>query len=303
MNKTKYTGIIPPLVTPLNQDYQLDEPALERLIQHTLTGGVSGLFINGTSGEALRLSDSIWESLTRKTLAFVDGRVPVFCGAIDTSTARTIERIKKLEDMGASIAVSTPPFYLANFGQDEILRHYDAVCNATSMELAVYNIPENTHANILPETIGRLADYDNIVAYKDSSADWQQMQRVLFCLGDKDISVFNGAEELCAVSMLYHADGCIPGLANFLPGLFVELSEACAANDVERTYTLQKAINSIRQCIFVNNCWMSGMKCLLDVFGIGSSYPSQTLPRATAEDRDKILRILSEHKIEVHART
>lgn len=297
MKTTKYTGIIPPLVTPLDCNYHLDESSLEKLIDHTINGGVSGLFINGTSGEALRLTDDVWEHLTRKTLAYAGNRVPIFCGAIDTSTARTIERIKKLEDMGASIAVSTPPFYLANFGQDEILRHYDAICNATSIEIAVYNIPENTHANILPETIGKLAEYENIVAYKDSSADWQQLQRILFCLRDKNIAVFNGAEELCAVSMLYHADGCIPGLANFIPKLFVELSEACITNDVERTYELQRTINAIRQCIFVNNCWMSGMKALLDVFHFGNDIPSPSLLPLSSEEKEQMLLILKENMI------
>ena len=299
MNKTKYTGIIPPLVTPLNEHLLLDEPALERLIDHTLDGGVTGLFINGTSGEALRLPDCVWEQITRKTLSYVNGRVSVFCGAIDTSTARTIERIKKLEDMGASIAVSTPPFYLASFGQDEILRHYDAICNATSMEIAVYNIPENTHANINPETIETLAGYDNIVAYKDSSADWQHLQRILFRLRDKDISVFNGAEELCAVSMLYQADGCIPGLANFVPRLFVELMNACKNQDIEKTYQLQKTINTIRQGIFVNNCWMSGMKGFLDIFGLGSDYVSQPLIRPSTEDKAKMIEILRNNHISV----
>lgn len=299
MSKTKYSGIIPPLVTPLEADYNLDRNSLEKLLNYCIDGGVSGFFINGTSGEALRVSDCVWEQTTQKSLEFVNGRVPVFCGAIDTSTLRTIERIKKIEAMGGKIAVCTPSFYLANFGQDEILRHFDKICNATSLEIAVYNIPENTHANILPETIEKLADYDNIVAYKDSTADWQQLQRAIMRLRGKDISVFNGAEELCAVSMLYGVDGCIPGLANFMPQMFVELRAICQGGDLIKSYELQKKINEIRQCIFVSGCWMSGMKALLEVFKLGQDHVSSPLAALKQQEKESMIEILSKSGMKI----
>lgn len=297
MKKTKYAGIIPPLVTPLGDDYCLDREALYKLIHHCINGGVSGVFINGTSGEALRVSEQVWEAVTKETLSIIDGKMPVFCGAIDTSTDRTIERIKRLEAMGGEIAVCTPPFYLASFGQDEILRHYDKICNSTSLEIAVYNIPENTHANILPETIEKLADYDRIVAYKDSTADWQQLQRAIMLLRDKNISVFNGAEELCAVSMLYGVSGCIPGLANFVPELFTQLLAICQGGDVAKSYELQKKINDIRKCIFVSGCWMSGMKALLDVFELGQDYVSVPLLQLKKQEKDDMVGILRRNGI------
>lgn len=201
-NKLTYTGIIPPIVTPLTPQEELDSDALQKLISFDIENGVSGIFVNGTSGEALRLPDHVWQETMRTALAASFGRIPVFCGAIDTSTSRVIERLKTIEECGGKIAVCTPPFYLTSFGQDEILRHYDAICRSTGLEIAVYNIPETTHANILPETISRLAEYDSIVAYKDSTADWQQLQRAMILLKDKDIAVLNGAEELCCVSML-----------------------------------------------------------------------------------------------------
>ena len=201
-NKLTYTGIIPPIVTPLTPQEELDSDALQKLISFDIENGVSGIFVNGTSGEALRLPDHVWQETMRTALAASFGRIPVFCGAIDTSTSRVIERLKTIEECGGKIAVCTPPFYLTSFGQDEILRHYDAICRSTDLEIAVYNIPETTHANILPETISRLAEYDSIVAYKDSTADWQQLQRAMILLKDKDIAVLNGAEELCCVSML-----------------------------------------------------------------------------------------------------
>lgn len=296
-NKERYTGIIPPTVTPLTAQDDFDYEAAHKLVDFCIAGGVSGVFINGTSGEALRVSERIWAENTKTALAAAKGRVHVFCGAIDSSTSRVIERLHRIEDMGGKIAVCTPPFYLTSFGQDEILRHFDTICGSTSLEIAVYNIPETTRANILPETIERLADYENIIAYKDSTADWQQLQRALIRLQDKDIAVFNGAEELCSVSMLYGAQGCIPGLANFFPALFVELQSLCAQQQVEACYRLQARINAIRTAIFVNGCWVAGMKGLLELFGLGGRKVSQPLQALDNTHMDQIRRILEENGI------
>lgn len=292
-NKLTYTGIIPPIVTPLTPQEELDSDALQKLISFDIENGVSGIFVNGTSGEALRLPDHVWQETMRTALAASFGRIPVFCGAIDTSTSRVIERLKTIEECGGKIAVCTPPFYLTSFGQDEILRHYDAICRSTGLKIAVYNIPETTHANILPETISRLAEYDSIVAYKDSTADWQQLQRAMILLKDKDIAVLNGAEELCCVSMLWGAGGCIPGLANFVPGLFVQLQNSCRAGCLEKARQLQEQINAIRKAIFVSGCWMAGMKGILELFGLGSRTVSQPLQAVTESQLDEIRRILT----------
>ena len=281
----KYTGIIPPLITPLTSDGALDKPAVARLVEHCISGGVTGVFPNGSSGEAMRVCDDVWEENTREVLKLAKGRVDVFCGAIDSSASRVVTKIRKIEDMGGELAVCCAPFYLRSFGQDEILRHFDYICSRTRLNICVYNIPEMTQVCILPETISRLAEYDNIVVCKDSSADWQHFQRVLFLCKDKEISILNGAEELCAAAMLYGADGCIPGLADFMPKLFVDLYEACKRGDIAESYNLQKTIYEVRKTIFLNGCWMSGMKCLSKIFAIGGDgLSSGLLPFTPAQE-------------------
>lgn len=293
-NKSRFSGIVPPLVTPLNKDEIVCKDSLHKLIDHCLNNGVSGVFVNGTSGEAMRVSDSVWEEMTKETLAYVGDRGVVFCGAIDSSTTRVIEKIKKIEALGGKIAVCTPPFYLANFGQDEILRHYDRICNQSKIEIAIYNIPDTTHVNILPRTIAKLADYENVVVYKDSCADWQQFQRNIYYLHDKDISLFNGAEELCAASMLFGAQGCIPGLANFFPDLFVQLYEVCKSGNITESYELQKKICEVRDCLFEGPAWISVMKYLLSVYDLGEEYVSWPIPEMTDEHKNRVLKILRE---------
>lgn len=296
-NKEKINGIIPPTVIPLKEDETLDRCMVEKLVDYCIEGGVKGLFCNGTSGEAMRVTDEVWMRNMEATLEFVKGRVPVFCGAIDSSTLRTIERVKAVEKLGGDYAVCTPPFYLPSFGQDEILRHFDEICEKTSIDIIIYNIPETTRANILPETIKKMADWGRIAAYKDSSADYQQLQRELMVLENKDISLLNGAEELCAVAMLFGAQGCIPGLANFLPGTFVELYCACERKDIEKSYQLQKQIVEVRKVLQVGGCWMSVMKYLLQSFALGEEWVSAPLRTLDEGEKRLVHDILSRNKV------
>lgn len=287
-NKARYKGIIPPIVTPLKADESLDEQALRRLIRHCIAGGVSGVFVNGTSGEAMRVTEDVWEEAARVALEEGEGKIDVFCGAIDSSTSRAIEKVKRIKAMGGTLAVCTPAFYIRNFDQEEIIRHYEKICHASQIDIAVYNIPDTTHVNILPATIAELAELEQIVMYKDSCADWQQLQEAVMLLEDKNISVLNGAEELCFVSMLCGAQGCIPGLANFFPELFVELQGICEAGQVRKGFELQRRINAVRKCLGQGPSWMAVMKYLLEVYGMGDAFVSAPLAGMTKEQKEAV---------------
>lgn len=292
-NKQKYFGIIPPLITPLTPQRELDREGLAKLIEYNIEGGVHGIFAMGSSGEAMMTSRETWLQTLETTVAQAKGRVPVFCGVIDSSTVRVIENIKAAEQVGADIMVVTPAFYLQNAAQSEITRHYELVAKSTNKSIVVYNIPGMTHTPIAPETVREIALLDNVVAYKDSSADWEQFQRALFLLEDRDIAVFNGAEELCAAAMIFGAQGCVPGLADFFPRVFVEMYEACRAGDVARSYALQRQVWQVRKALSVGKHWMSAMKHLGANMGFGTdiaTLPVEPLTDAEKQRIDEIVR-------------
>lgn len=291
----KYFGIIPPLVTPLFDDETLDEESFARLINYCIDNGVNGIFPMGSSGEAMCTSKAVWKKTIEVALKTAGNRVPVFCGVIDTCTERVIENIKEVEKLGGKTVVVTPAFYLQNTCQDEIVRHYEKVCASTDLEVVVYNIPPMTHVNILPETIAKLAEIKNVVAFKDSCANWEQFQRNLFLLEDSKISVFNGAEELCSASLIYGADGCVPGLANFFPKLFVDLYKAAQNKDIKQTYELQKTVWEIRKTLSVGKSWMSAMKYMSQKFGFGTDRATTPVEPLTDADKKKIDEILARY--------
>lgn len=287
-NKAKFKGIIPPIITPLTSDRRLDGDALRRLIDFDIAGGVHGIFAMGSSGEAMMVSREDWLDTLKITVEHVNGRVPVFCGVINSSTARVMEDMKRAEDVGAENMVITPAFYLQNSCQDEIIRHYETLATATKKNIVVYNIPGMTHAPIQPDTIARLADIENVVAYKDSCADWEQVQRELFLLEDKDIAVFNGAEELCSASLIFGAAGCVPGLANFFPRLFVDMYDASQRGDIESCYALQKKVWQVRKTLFFGKHWMAAMKHIGATMGFGEDIAMLPVEPLTDDQKRKV---------------
>ena len=291
-NREKYFGIVPPLVTPLLDPDTLDGDGYRAMLEHVIAGGVHGVFSMASSGQSVHNPYHVWKEASRLTLEAVAGRVPVYSGAIAASTAQVIENIHYLEDIGAKIAVVTQPFYEPRLLQSEILRHYEAVLNKTSIDICVYNMPGLTGGiDILPETIAQLADNERIVMYKDSCPNWDHHLRALMALEDKDISVLVGGEELCCPSILFGSQGNISGLAVSFPKLFVEAYNAAKAQDVKKTVEYQKKILLLKNINHVGPSDFSAMKYALTAVGIGTEANCYHTEPLTAQQKAEIQKI------------
>ena len=174
----KYYGVIPPIITPVNSDETVDEAGFRGIIDYCLEGGLHGLFVAGTNGDTMALTQKERNHAIQIALDQVHGRVPVMCGVMDTSTKRVIENIKALEQMGGSCAVVTPVFYDRHTSQDETIRHFEEILKATSIDLALYNIPPFVGTKVDAATVIKIAELDKrVVAYKDSSGALQIFSR------------------------------------------------------------------------------------------------------------------------------
>jgi len=290
----KITGIIPPIITPLDEKGQLDTQGLKNVIEHCISGGVTGVFAMGSTGEAMRVSRKTWKDSLKCSIETAGDRIHVFCGVIDSGTERVIENIKEAEQLGAEYVVATVPFYIQNCCQDEMIRHYEKIAGSTNLKVVVYNIPDTTGTRIEPETIAALSKIDNIVAFKDSTNNWEHFQRCLFLLKDADISIFNGAEELCSAAMIYGADGCVPGLGCIFPEVFVEMYNAARAGDIARTFELQKQVWKVRKSLTAGKSWLSAMKYLGKLRNLSStdkaSFPIEPLTEMQKKQIDQYVK-------------
>lgn len=265
-------GIIPPVITPLQSQNELDIEGLERLLEHILSGSVHGLFILGTTGEGPSLSYDLRYELTERVCSQVDERVPVLVGITDTSFTESNQLSKKAADVGADIVVAAPPYYYST-SQTELIGYFQALADESPLPLFLYNMPSHTKVHLEPETVRILAEHPNIIGFKDSSGDLLYFQNTVSLFQDyPEFSLLVGPEEMLMQTMLTGGHGGVNGGANMFPKLYVAMYEATIEKDFERMYSLQKKILQISSSLYTLGIspakYLQGLKCALSLMGI-----------------------------------
>lgn len=227
----RHTGVIPPVVTPLTADGELDLPSLERVVAHLIDGGVTGLFALGSSGETAYLTPGQQDRVIEAVTAAAGGQVPVLVGAIETTTNRAVERARRAAELGADAVVVTAPFYTRTHAT-EIDRHFRDVAAALDLPVLAYDVPVCVHSKLDPELLLPLAADGVLAGVKDSSGDDGSFRRLV--IGARELpgfSVLTGHELVVDAMMLGGADGSVPGLGNVDPHGYVRLHEAAVRGD------------------------------------------------------------------------
>lgn len=156
MKQAEIKGIIPAILTPMNEDESINLDVMREQIDRLIDGGVHGLFPFGTNGEGYILNEKEKEEILEATIAQVNGRVPVYAGTGCISTRDTIRMSKKAQELGADIlSIITPSFAVAS--QKELYDHYVEVAKHVDIPIVLYNIPARTGNKLLPETVAKLA--------------------------------------------------------------------------------------------------------------------------------------------------
>lgn len=242
MGKKVY-GIVPPIITPVDEQERVAEGEFRKLLNHCVDHGLHGIFVAGSNGECMGLTQRERDRAIKIALDEVGDKVPVVCGVMDSSTKRVIENVKRLEDMGGKIAVITPVFYARHATQDETVRLFEEVSNHTSADLMIYNIPTFTGQKLTADTIFKIAQIDKVIGYKDTSGSLPDFMNCLAHFEDSDFILLQGSSDLAAVSMLLGADGCVPSMAPLFPELFVRLYDFCKAGNIQKAKEYNQLLN------------------------------------------------------------
>jgi len=291
-------GIFPPMVTPLLDRDSLDVAGLERLIEHILAGGVHGLFILGTTGEAPSLSYRLRFELVERVCAQVKRRVPVLVGITDTSFVESVNIARKASDAGAQAVVLAPPYYFPA-GQAELLEYLKHLTAELPLPLFLYNMPRYTKAIFEPESVRAALDVSGIVGLKDSSGDMVYFHRLQSLLKDHpDFTLLMGPEELLAEAIFLGAHGGVCGGANLVPQLYVDLYHAACSRDVSVAGSLHRKVIQISSTVYsvgrYESSFLKGLKCALSCIGICSDFLAEPFHRFRSAERDIIRRHLDE---------
>ena len=271
--KNPLRGIIVPLVTPLLSGKQLDLKGLNNLAEHVIDGGVSAVFLLGTTGEAQHLSYELRREMIKKTCTIVGSRVPVLVGISDTSIEESVKLASFAAACGAEAVVATPPYYYTP-GQDELVRYYTTLTENLELPLYLYNMPSNVKINIEHQTVLELAENPKIIGLKDSSANGVYFQKLLNSFKNKLFTLVVGPEEMTAETVLMGGHGGVNGGANIYPKLYTELYKAAANRDFETIQRLQPIVMEISTTYYTAgknpSSYLRGLKAVLGIKGICS---------------------------------
>jgi dihydrodipicolinate synthase/N-acetylneuraminate lyase len=289
-------GIVPPIITPLKDVDTLDVEGLERLIEHILAGGVSGLFVLGTTGEFSSLSYRLRYELVERVCKQVAGRVPVLVGITDTAIIESLNLASHAESCGAEALVSAPPYYYGT-AQPELIEYYENLAKKVPLPLYLYNMPVHTKVMIDPNTVRKIAEMPSVVGLKDSSANMAYFRSLQYAMRNyKEFQLFVGPEEMMADAVLLGATGGVNGGANMFPKLYVDLYQAAVEKDFDKIKPLQEKVMQISSLIYTvgryGSSYLKGLKCALSVMGICDDYLADPFHRFRSEEREKIVRNL-----------
>jgi 4-hydroxy-tetrahydrodipicolinate synthase len=285
-------GIITPLATPLaisdRAEPSLDAPALERLIEHVIAGGVNGIFLLGTTGEFSSLGHEMRQEIIRRTCAHVNRRVLVLAGITDTAIGETLRLADTAFEAGADAVVLAPPYYFQH-SQEDLLRYLELITQKISLPLFLYNIPHLTKTSFEPETVRRAADLPGAVGLKDSTGDLKYLEKTVDLLRDRPgFSVLIGPEEMLIECMTRGAIGGVCGGSNLNPALFVELYNAIVRDDAKCTNALQSKVEEWSRALyhvgFAGSSYLRGIKAALALAGLCRPEPAPPFAPFSADE-------------------
>lgn len=286
---TPLSGIIPPLITPLKDRDTLDREGLDRLIEHLINGGVSGLFVLGTTGEGPSLSYRLRRELIERACQLTKGRVPVLVGITDTSFTESVNLARYSAEVGATHVVLAPPYYFPA-APPEMLEYVQDLVTEMPLPLFLYNMPGLTKVSFEIDLVRRTLDMPGVCGVKDSSCDMIYFHRLIEVAKQRaDWSVLVGPEELTAEAVLLGGHGGINGGANLHPKLYVQMYQAAAAQDLQRTRELHAEVMRLAGSIYTvgrhKSAIIKGIKCALSILGICEDHMAEPFHRFREAER------------------
>jgi 4-hydroxy-tetrahydrodipicolinate synthase len=288
--RTAFTGCGTALVTPFTSSGAVDEAAVRRLAKRQVEAGIHFLVPCGTTGEAPTLRAAERRRVVELVVDEVAGRVPVLAGAGGYDTREVIEAAKEMQSAGASGLLSVTPYYNKPT-PDGLVRHYQAIAEATPLPIVVYNVPSRTGCNVDPATLARLTTIPHLVAVKEASGNMTQICEVMRAVPPEFI-VLSGDDALTLPAMAVGARGIVSVASNELPAEMTQLVEAAEAND----FTYAREIHTRLLPLMLANFAESNpipVKCVMAQMGLlEESYRLPMVP-PRAETRQKLARILA----------
>ena len=245
----KKFGILVPIVTPCAKTGEIDSDGLKSVCSDMINNGCSGIFAAGSTGRGPWFNRDDRVRICKTIAGHINRNVPLFAGCMGTGINEMIENSRAMADAGADIAVITAPYYF-NYNQDEVEHIFLKFADASLLPVLIYDIPGFAGMKLDFELVSRLARHENIIGFKDSSADLERFKELTQVLRDKkDFYILQGKEHILADSLIAGASGFVVSLLHIDPTPFIMLYKAVHSGKLDLAFKIQKGIDGLYKLV------------------------------------------------------
>ena len=254
------------MITPFKADGSIDFDAIPIIVNHLINGGIDFLVVLGTTAETATLTKSEKITLVEKIIEVNSDRLPLVLGLGGNNTQELLGMFDWFNLSSFNALLSVTPYYNKP-NQEGLYQHFKTIANNSNLPVILYNVPSRTGVNIAPETVLRLAeDFDNIVALKEASGDFQQAQ-TLMKLCPPNFSILSGDDEMSLPMILAGAKGVISVIGNAIPEQYSRIIKEGLSRNVDKAYLIQYQLLDLIRMIYLEGN-PTGIKVLMETLGL-----------------------------------
>lgn len=285
-------GVIPAIVTPFNENDELDHKGLEDLVVFLIDSGIHAIMTTGGTGEFPHLLREERKEVTRAVARVSKGRVPVIAGTAGCGTKETILLSKDAAEAGADAVIVTPPYYF-KLPDESLLEHFRILSENLDIPIVIYNNPLYTGNNLSPALIDRTADIHGVIGLKQSNTDLGQFVEVVRMSGEK-ISVCTGIDSQFYPTLCAGGKGIFSTAACVIPKQMVQIYDLTRDGKHDEAFKVHVKIQNLNRLLEYDPGYVSPCKEALRMMGLPGGPVRKPLPDLTPDQREELKAALEE---------
>lgn len=281
----KFEGVMPALITPLNEDESINIGVLHSLIEYLLEKGANGFYVGGYTGEGLALRTEERMVLTEESIKALKGRKPCIIQVASTDFSDAVAIAKHAEKCGADAISATPPLYF-QYDEDDVYNYYKALADSVHIPVMIYyNLAAGFSINA--DFAARMFEVDNITAIKWTSSNYYEMIR-LKDLTHGEMNIINGPDEMLLMGLNAGADGGIGTTYNFILDIIKSVYDNFVKGDIKTAHQEQMRADRIISELLKYKV-IPGTKVILEEMGFAVGNAAFPMKRYTDEEKRKLI--------------
>ncbi|MBP7653475.1 4-hydroxy-tetrahydrodipicolinate synthase [Candidatus Dependentiae bacterium] len=288
-----FEGVTTAIITPFKNG-KIDENAFEKLIDIQIENKVDGIVPCGTTGESATLSLEEHEYVIELAIKRGKNKIKIIAGTGSNSTNDAIRLTMHAKSSGADGALIITPYYNKPT-QDGLYRHFKTIAENVDIPIILYNVPGRTGVNMLPETVARLSEINNIVGIKEASGDVSQISEIIRLCGDK-INVISGDDALFFPILALGGKGVISVIANLIPAQIVELYRSYVNNEIEKSRNIHFQYSQLMKIMFIESNPIP-VKTAASLMGLCDFEIRLPLCNMKKENYNSLVHVLKDYKL------